>query len=91
MFGVDGLKRRVERLLAQDRARIQRLVAAGYADEPGRAAAELLADYAFALNPQGVVLASMFDARHLAVNLDRASRPTTMQAIALLEDMIGRG
>ena len=91
MFGVDGLKRRVEKLLAQDRARIQRLVAAGYANEPGRAAAELLADYAFALNPQGVVLASMFDARHLAANLDRASRPTALQAIGLLEETIGRG
>jgi hypothetical protein len=74
IFGVDGLKRRVETALA-DPARRAALAAAGYDGPPSEAAADLLIDCAFALNPGGVALASMFDPRHLDRNLARAARP----------------
>jgi hypothetical protein len=35
---------------------------------------EMLLDHAFAANPQGVVLASMFTQAHINMNCDRAGR-----------------
>jgi hypothetical protein len=88
VFGVDGLKRRVERALSDDPARLRSLADAGYDQKPARAAADLLMDCAFALNPEGVVLASMFDAHHFQDNLARAVRPLSPRAPALLRDIL---
>jgi aryl-alcohol dehydrogenase-like predicted oxidoreductase len=88
VFGVDGLKRRVEIALTGDAAYRARLAGAGYDADPARAAADLLMDCAFALNQQGVVLASMFDARHLEANLARAARPLSPRAPALLREIL---
>jgi aryl-alcohol dehydrogenase-like predicted oxidoreductase len=49
------------------------------------AAAEMLADYALAANPDGPVLMSMFRPDHLRFNLDRAGRPARPDVIALLD------
>jgi aryl-alcohol dehydrogenase-like predicted oxidoreductase len=84
VFGVDGLKRRLERALIESPASAARLAAAGYEGKPERVSADLLIDCAFALNPDGVVLASMFDRRHLEHNLARACRPVATNAPDLL-------
>ncbi len=57
---------------------------AGYGGEPKAIAADVLADYAFAANPDGVVLMSMFSARHLAANVARHALPRDPQAILAL-------
>ena len=88
VFGVDGLRRRAEQALSADPARMQRLAAAGYGGRPARVAADLLMDCAFALNPEGVVLASMFDAQHLQDNVACAARPLSPDAPALLRDIL---
>jgi aryl-alcohol dehydrogenase-like predicted oxidoreductase len=84
VFGVDGLKRRVEQNLARHPELMRPLAEAGYAAAAPAAAAELLIDCAFALNPTGIVLASMFDAHHLESNLRRAAGPVVAQAPDLL-------
>lgn len=84
VFGVGGARRRLERALAADADRMRPLLAAGYDPRPARAAADLLIDSAFAYNPDGVVLASMFDSRNLAANLARAALPVSPHAPALL-------
>ena len=66
----------------------RRLIAAGYDADPSRAAAALLLDCALAGNPDGVVLASMFDPRHRAADLARADKPTDAQAPALLAETL---
>jgi hypothetical protein len=38
-------------------------------------ASEMILDYAFAANPEGVVLASMFTPAHIEMNCARAARP----------------
>ena len=88
VFGVDGLKRRLETALA-DPAKAAALREAGY-DGPA-AAADLLIDCAFALNPNGVVLASMFDERHRARNLAGAARAVRPAALAALAKVMPGG
>jgi hypothetical protein len=61
---------------------------AGYGGEPKAIAADVLADYAFAANPDGVVLMSMFSARHLTANLARHALPRDRQAILALGRLI---
>lgn len=90
IFGVDGLKRRVEQALAEPDRRAA-LAAAGYDGPPAEASADLLIDCAFALNPRGVVLASMFDARHLDRNLARAARPLAHHAPSALAALLPEG
>jgi hypothetical protein len=91
IFGVDGLKRRLDAALAADPAKAQALRAAGYDGPPAQASADLLIDCAFALNPTGVVLASMFDARHRAHNLARALRPASPLALDALARILPQG
>jgi aryl-alcohol dehydrogenase-like predicted oxidoreductase len=74
--------------LARAPERHRRLVAAGYHPEPSRAAADLLLDCALAANPNGVVLASMFGARHRAADLARLHRLTAEGAPALLAEAL---
>ena len=89
VFGVGGgaLGRLVAKLAAApDRHR--RLVAAGYAADRAHAAAQLLLDCALASNPDGVVLASMFDPVHRVADLARASRPASAAALGLLDETL---
>ena len=89
MFGVGGgaLERLAARLAAAPQ-RHRRLVAAGYSADRRRAAAELLLDCALADNPDGVVLASMFDAAHRAADLARVRRPASAMALGLLDEAL---
>jgi len=89
VFGVGGGA--LDRLAAQLAAapqRHRRLIAAGYPADPRGAAAELLLDCALAGNPDGVVLASMFDAAHRAADLARAGRPKGAAALGLLDEAL---
>lgn len=73
VFG-SGAHERLSCLLVGDGGRLGSLASQlGYG--PPFMASELLLDYAFALNPRGVVLASMFQQAHVDLNCARASRP----------------
>ena len=63
----------LSRLLIGDGGRLGAL-ASQLAYSPPFMVSELLLDHAFAANPQGVVLASMFSQAHINMNCDRASR-----------------
>jgi aryl-alcohol dehydrogenase-like predicted oxidoreductase len=87
VFGGSALARLRAKLAAAPE-RHRRLVAAGYDADSRRAAAELLLDCALANNPNGVVLASMFDADHRAADLARARRRVGPAALGLLDDAL---
>lgn len=89
VFGVEGaLADLGRRLAANPAARGEIEAATGIAD-PGAALARLLLARAFALNPGGVVLASMFSARSLAANMALADSPPDPAAIALIDRLVG--
>ena len=87
VFGVAGMRERVALALAGSEPARRSLAAAGYSPDPKQAAAELLLDRAFALNPDGVVLASMFGPGHLERNIARAGR-LRPEAPALLREIL---
>jgi hypothetical protein len=90
VFGVGGgALGRLSAALAAEPERMRALVAAGYDARIERAACDLIIDRALALNPQGVVLASMFAPRHLIANLARARRPLAAEAPRLVEQILG--
>ncbi len=69
-----GVFERVLRLLGADGGRLAALASQlGYG--PPYLASELLLDYAFSSNPEGVVLASMYNQTHIELNCARASSP----------------
>ena len=72
--GVFGAQDRLAHLLVGDGGRLGAL-ASQLAYGPPFMASEMLLDYAFATNPEGVVLASMFSQAHIDMNCARASRP----------------
>ena len=85
MLGIDGAFAALRARAAADsafRARVLDGAGEGALDAALRASARLLAR-AFALNPDGVVLVSMFSPRSLAANLSAADRPIDPDAIAL--------
>jgi hypothetical protein len=61
----------------------------GYDEPVEKAVADLLLDRAFAVNPEGVVLASMFSEKNRIANLARARRPADPRAISLVGDLFG--
>jgi aryl-alcohol dehydrogenase-like predicted oxidoreductase len=70
VFGAHDL---LSRLLVGDGGRLGAL-ASQLAYSPPFMVSEMLLDHAFAANPQGVVLASMFSQAHINMNCDRAGR-----------------
>jgi aldo/keto reductase family protein len=89
VFGVGGgALGRLSAALASEPEHMRALVAAGYDPRIERAACDLLVDRALALNPRGVVLASMFAPRHLIANLARARRPLATEAPRLVERIL---
>ena len=73
VFGLGALDR-LSHLLVGDGGRLGALASQlGYG--PPFMASEMLLDYAFATNPEGVVLASMFTQAHIDMNCTRAARP----------------
>lgn len=73
VFGF-GAHERLSHLLVGDGGRLGAL-ASQLAYGPPFMAGEMLLDYAFATNPDGVVLASMFTQAHIDSNCARAARP----------------
>jgi hypothetical protein len=88
VFGVEGTRDGLLASLARHPERALRLAELGYDRNPKRAASQLLLDNAFALNPGGAVLASMFAPAHLTTNLTRAHIAARSDAPALLRDML---
>ena len=73
VFGQGALER-LPHLLVGDGGRLGAL-ASQLAYGPPFMASEMLLDYAFATNPEGVVLTSMFTHAHIDMNCTRAGRP----------------
>jgi aryl-alcohol dehydrogenase-like predicted oxidoreductase len=74
-FGVGGTLAALAHKLRTDPSARARLSELGYGGGAGDAAAAALLDSAFALNPHGVVLCSMFGERRLEANCRRATYP----------------
>ncbi len=72
-YGVFAAHERLSHLLVSDGGRLGAL-ASQLAYGPPFMASEMLLDYAFAANPEGVVLTSMFSQAHIDLNCARASR-----------------
>jgi len=89
ILGVDGTRERVlQALRTAGPPTIARLTGVGYSANPEQAVAELLLDRALAANPGGVVLMSMFGARHRNENLKRAQRPLRPEAIDMVAELL---
>jgi aryl-alcohol dehydrogenase-like predicted oxidoreductase len=86
VFGVEGALERLGRRAA-DPAVAPRLREATGIASPSRALARLLLARAFALNPEGVVLVSMFSERSRAENLAAAAEPPGAAACSLLDEI----
>jgi aryl-alcohol dehydrogenase-like predicted oxidoreductase len=80
VFGVAGALAAARGRLRADPGLIRRLAELGYSGPAESVAADVLLDRALAANTDGVVLASMFDKRHLAFNVARASAPVSSVA-----------
>jgi aryl-alcohol dehydrogenase-like predicted oxidoreductase len=88
VFGAEGM---IDAVAATIEARPELSAAmrtAGYEGTARAVALAFLPDYAFAANPDGVVLLSMFSARHLETNLARYARPRDDGAVLDLGAMI---
>ncbi|MGA7384352.1 MAG: aldo/keto reductase [Methylocella sp.] len=73
-YSVFGAHERLSHLLVGGGGRLGALASQlGYG--PPFMASEMILDYAFAANPEGVVLASMFTHAHIEMNCARAARP----------------
>jgi aryl-alcohol dehydrogenase-like predicted oxidoreductase len=91
ILGVGGTRERVLQTLRSSGApALSRLASLGYGTNPEQAVAALLVDRALAANSGGVVLMSMFGARHRAENLKRAQGPVRPEALALVSDLLPR-
>jgi hypothetical protein len=89
VFGVAGTRDRLVEILRTDGAARGRVGAAGYdVTDVAATASTLLLDSALATHREGIVLASMFSARHLAQNVARASRPPDARIPALVADLL---
>ena len=85
VFGVAGRRERLLAAVSGDPSRIKLLRAAGYGGGQNAAVADLLLDGAFALNPGGIVLASMFSPGRVAANVARWRAPRFAGANALIQ------
>lgn len=85
VFGADTVLAAARASLRSDRKKLERLRELGYDCEDDSIAAEILLDRAFASNPSGIVLLSMFDSTHLTFNVKRASLPISPKSITAAE------
>ena len=87
VLGVGGAR---DRMISQLRkpALAAEAAAAGYSGPPAAVAATLLIRRAFAVNPDGVVLSSMFSGSHLAENVKLAAEPLNKSAAQLAERIL---
>lgn len=85
VLGVEGALARLGARVARDPAARAEILAATGLSEPRDALARLLMARAFALNPEGVVLVSMFSERSRQANLALAEAAPDPQALALVD------
>ena len=85
VFGIDGALARLGRRLASDPAARDEVLFRTGGGDPGQALARLLLERAFALNPEGVVLASMFSDRSRVQNLGVAGRVPPAETARLID------
>ena len=91
VFGVGGAKERLITHLRGDPSARKALSRAGYdAGDIEAQAGALLLDAALAENTAGVILVSMFKARHLADNVARAEGPPRAASLNLLRKLMER-
>ena len=89
VFGVAGSGDRLLERLRDEASARDALATAGYDTERlENGAGALLLDAALAANVGGVTLVSMFDAAHLARNLDRAAGPPRQASLELLRSLM---
>ncbi|MBN8490188.1 MAG: aldo/keto reductase [Burkholderiales bacterium] len=88
ILGVGGTRERVLHALRMaGPAAMSEMIRLGYSPKPEQAVAELLLDRALAANANGVVLMSMFGARHRSENLRRVQgtpKPEALQWVSRL-------
>lgn len=87
VFGVAGSLAALTARLKTDAVLAARLAQAGFDGPPDAAASQLLMARAFAVNPQGVVLASMFSDLSLTRNLASAAAPLHADVVALFAEL----
>lgn len=85
VFGVDGALATLGARLARDPAARAEVTAATGIEDPRAALAQALLARAFALNPDGLVLVSMFSERSRAANLALADAAPDPAALALID------
>ncbi|MCC6919899.1 MAG: aldo/keto reductase [Alphaproteobacteria bacterium] len=83
VFGVTGALSKLREMMKNDAAFHTAIAALGYEDP-----AALLMAYAFAANPNGVVIASGYAAGHLAANAALASRPPDPGLVAAVDRLV---
>lgn len=88
VLGVGGALSALDHRLRSSPADLARLSQLGYAGATGAVASAALLDCALALNPNGVVLCSMFNARHLAANCERAAAPSNPAVVPVVRDIL---
>lgn len=88
VFGVGGARDRMIRKLKSAPTLAAEAAAAGYGGSPETVATALLMRRAFVVNPDGVVLSSMFSGNHLADNLRLAAEPPDAAAARLAERIL---
>lgn len=92
VLGLDGsLDRLASQISAGGERALERLRAAGYGGAVPDAVGRLLVDRALAANARGVVLLSMFGAKHRAANIESASRPSRLDTLDLVDGLIANG
>jgi aryl-alcohol dehydrogenase-like predicted oxidoreductase len=85
IFGVDAALTAARASLRSDQTKLERLRELGYDYKDDSFVEQILLDRAFASNPSGVVLLSMFDPSHLNFNVKRASSPISPNSITAAE------
>ena len=87
-LGVGGARDRMISRLKKHPALVTEAAAAGYGGPLPEIATTLLMRRAFAVNPDGVVLSSMFSGSHLADNVKLAAEPPSEAAAQLAERIL---
>ena len=87
ILGIGGAKDSIVRRLKEDKTLLSRLAQAGYDGSLETVAVNLLMDRALAVNPSGVVLASMFSGKHLESNLSRVAISASSEVHSSLSDV----
>lgn len=88
VLGVEGALARLEARVGRDASARAEVLAATGLSEPRAALARLLVERAFALNPEGVVLVSMFSERARSANLALAEGLPDPEVVALVDRLV---